>query len=98
MPGHRFGRDERSALGSEFYRARAALCCWSALSIVIAIQAGPERPCFLAVLLTASTISGVSGTLTITSKPPQLTIQLQQSENALCVLLGVPPQSLGMVL
>jgi NodT family efflux transporter outer membrane factor (OMF) lipoprotein len=29
---------------------------------------------------------------------PQLTIQLQQGENALCVLLGVPPQSLGMVL
>jgi NodT family efflux transporter outer membrane factor (OMF) lipoprotein len=29
---------------------------------------------------------------------PQLTIQLQQAENALCVLLGVPPQSLGMVL
>jgi len=26
---------------------------------------------------------------------PQLTIQLQQLENALCVLLGVPPQSLG---
>ncbi len=29
---------------------------------------------------------------------PQLTIQLQQGENALCVLLGLPPQSLGMVL
>jgi NodT family efflux transporter outer membrane factor (OMF) lipoprotein len=29
---------------------------------------------------------------------PQLIIQLQQGENALCVLLGVPPQSLGMVL
>ena len=29
---------------------------------------------------------------------PQLTIQLQQGENALCVLLGVPPQSLGMLL
>jgi NodT family efflux transporter outer membrane factor (OMF) lipoprotein len=29
---------------------------------------------------------------------PQLAIQLQQGENALCVLLGVPPQSLGMVL
>jgi NodT family efflux transporter outer membrane factor (OMF) lipoprotein len=29
---------------------------------------------------------------------PQLTIQLQQGENALCVLLGVPPRSLGMVL
>jgi NodT family efflux transporter outer membrane factor (OMF) lipoprotein len=29
---------------------------------------------------------------------PQLTIQLQQGENALCVLLGVPPQSLGVVL
>lgn len=29
---------------------------------------------------------------------PQLTIQLQQGQNALCVLLGVPPQSLGMVL
>jgi NodT family efflux transporter outer membrane factor (OMF) lipoprotein len=29
---------------------------------------------------------------------PQLTIQLQQAENALCVLLGVPPQSLGMAL
>jgi NodT family efflux transporter outer membrane factor (OMF) lipoprotein len=29
---------------------------------------------------------------------PQLTIQLQQGENALCVLLGVPPQSLGMML
>ena len=29
---------------------------------------------------------------------PQLTIQLQQGENALSVLLGVPPQSLGMVL
>jgi len=29
---------------------------------------------------------------------PLLTIQLQQGENALCVLLGVPPQSLGMVL
>jgi NodT family efflux transporter outer membrane factor (OMF) lipoprotein len=27
---------------------------------------------------------------------PQLTIQLQQGENALCVLVGVPPQSLGM--
>jgi NodT family efflux transporter outer membrane factor (OMF) lipoprotein len=26
---------------------------------------------------------------------PQLTIQLQQLQNALCVLLGVPPQSLG---
>jgi NodT family efflux transporter outer membrane factor (OMF) lipoprotein len=29
---------------------------------------------------------------------PQLTIQLQQGENALCLLLGVPPQSLGMLL
>jgi NodT family efflux transporter outer membrane factor (OMF) lipoprotein len=29
---------------------------------------------------------------------PQLTIQLQQGQNALCILLGVPPQSLGMVL
>ena len=29
---------------------------------------------------------------------PQLTIQLQQGENALCVLLGVPPKSLGMLL
>jgi NodT family efflux transporter outer membrane factor (OMF) lipoprotein len=29
---------------------------------------------------------------------PQLAIQLQQGENALCVLLGVPPQSLGMLL
>jgi NodT family efflux transporter outer membrane factor (OMF) lipoprotein len=29
---------------------------------------------------------------------PQLTIQLQQGQNALCVLLGVPPQSLGMLL
>jgi NodT family efflux transporter outer membrane factor (OMF) lipoprotein len=29
---------------------------------------------------------------------PLLTIQLQQGENALCVLLGVPPQSLGMLL
>ena len=29
---------------------------------------------------------------------PQLTIQLQQAENALCVLLGVPPQSLAMLL
>src|SRR5271169_6601759 len=29
---------------------------------------------------------------------PQLIIQLQQGENALCVLLGVPPQSLGMLL
>jgi NodT family efflux transporter outer membrane factor (OMF) lipoprotein len=29
---------------------------------------------------------------------PQLKIQLQQGENALCVLLGVPPQSLGMLL
>jgi NodT family efflux transporter outer membrane factor (OMF) lipoprotein len=29
---------------------------------------------------------------------PQLTIQLQQGENALCVLLGVPAQSLGMLL
>jgi NodT family efflux transporter outer membrane factor (OMF) lipoprotein len=29
---------------------------------------------------------------------PQLNIQLQQAENALCVLLGVPPQSLGMLL
>jgi NodT family efflux transporter outer membrane factor (OMF) lipoprotein len=29
---------------------------------------------------------------------PQLTVQLQQGENALCVLLGVPPQSLGMAL
>jgi NodT family efflux transporter outer membrane factor (OMF) lipoprotein len=26
---------------------------------------------------------------------PQLTIQLQQLQNALCVLLGIPPQSLG---
>ena len=26
---------------------------------------------------------------------PQLTIQLQQLQNALCILLGVPPQSLG---
>jgi NodT family efflux transporter outer membrane factor (OMF) lipoprotein len=29
---------------------------------------------------------------------PLLKIQLQQGENALCVLLGVPPQSLGMLL
>jgi NodT family efflux transporter outer membrane factor (OMF) lipoprotein len=29
---------------------------------------------------------------------PQLNVQLQQGQNALCVLLGVPPQSLGMVL
>lgn len=29
---------------------------------------------------------------------PQLIIQLQQGENALCVLLGVPPRSLGMLL
>jgi NodT family efflux transporter outer membrane factor (OMF) lipoprotein len=29
---------------------------------------------------------------------PQLVIQLQQGQNALCVLLGVPPQSLGMSL
>jgi NodT family efflux transporter outer membrane factor (OMF) lipoprotein len=29
---------------------------------------------------------------------PQLMIQLQQGQNALCVLLGVPPQSLGMLL
>ncbi|MET4177541.1 efflux transporter outer membrane subunit [Bradyrhizobium sp. LA7.1] len=29
---------------------------------------------------------------------PQLTIQKQQGENALCILLGVPPQSLGMLL
>ena len=29
---------------------------------------------------------------------PALKIQLQQGENALCVLLGVPPQSLGMLL
>jgi outer membrane protein TolC len=29
---------------------------------------------------------------------PQLTMQLQQAENALCVLLGIPPQSLGMAL
>ena len=29
---------------------------------------------------------------------PQLTIQLQQGQNAVCVLLGVPPQSLGMSL
>ena len=29
---------------------------------------------------------------------PLLTIQLQQGQNALCVLLGVPPQSLGMLL
>jgi NodT family efflux transporter outer membrane factor (OMF) lipoprotein len=29
---------------------------------------------------------------------PQLAIQLQQGQNALCVLLGVPPQSLGMSL
>ena len=28
---------------------------------------------------------------------PQLTIQLQQGESALCILLGVPPQSLGMM-
>ncbi len=29
---------------------------------------------------------------------PQLKIQLEQGENTLCVLLGVPPQSLGMLL
>jgi NodT family efflux transporter outer membrane factor (OMF) lipoprotein len=29
---------------------------------------------------------------------PQLITQLQQGQNALCVLLGVPPQSLGMLL
>lgn len=29
---------------------------------------------------------------------PQLMIQLQQGQNALCILLGVPPQSLGMLL
>jgi NodT family efflux transporter outer membrane factor (OMF) lipoprotein len=29
---------------------------------------------------------------------PQLIAQLQQGENALCVLLGVPPKSLGMLL
>ena len=29
---------------------------------------------------------------------PQLTIQLQQGQNALCVLLGIPPQSLGSLL
>jgi NodT family efflux transporter outer membrane factor (OMF) lipoprotein len=29
---------------------------------------------------------------------PQLVIQLQQGQNALCILLGVPPQSLGMSL
>src|SRR5262249_49109717 len=27
---------------------------------------------------------------------PQLTIQLEQLQNALCVLLGIPPQSLGL--
>ena len=32
------------------------------------------------------------------SSVPLLRIQLQQGENALCVLLGVPPQSLGMLL
>ncbi len=51
------------------YRRCAAPCCWSALSMVMAIQAGPDKPCFFAVLLTASTISGVSGTLTMISKP-----------------------------
>jgi NodT family efflux transporter outer membrane factor (OMF) lipoprotein len=29
---------------------------------------------------------------------PQLTIQFQKGQNALCVLMGVPPQSLGMLL
>jgi NodT family efflux transporter outer membrane factor (OMF) lipoprotein len=29
---------------------------------------------------------------------PQLTIQLQQGENSLCVLLGIPPQRLGAML
>jgi hypothetical protein len=44
-------------------------CRCRAFSTVIAIQAGPERPCLRAVALSASTTSGASGTLIMTSNP-----------------------------
>ena len=59
----------QKALGAALILAAACNYRWSAFSIVMAIQAAPERPCLLTVALGTATTSGVSGTLDDTVKP-----------------------------
>jgi hypothetical protein len=54
---------------SDDQMVRHTYCRCRAFSTVIAIQAALERPCLRAVALSASTTSGASGTLIMTSNP-----------------------------